>query len=136
MINFSRILTAEPRDFAVPIPPNMKPVDASHVTLLSRELSRAGRDKLESMDLSCLPPFPALTWGPAYLADNGKKCSLVRDAREQEEVAHWVALAVHRLGLGPEDVRLDPSRVYHVSVANMTGSPFDSVADPWNHRVG
>lgn len=135
MVNFNRILTATPKDFAVPIPPALKPVDRPHVTLLYKELSQAGRDKLKHADLSCLPPFPPLTWGPAYLADDGKKRSLVRDAQEQDEIQLWVALAAHQLGLGAEDVLLDTNRVYHVSVANKTGSVFDSVPDPWNWRV-
>jgi hypothetical protein len=131
MVKFTGILVASVPLPACEIPAGFLPVEEPHITLLSSELGKDVRKILKGKDLSILPPFPAVTFGPAYSADNGTKASLVCDCVEQAEIRAWVESAIATLGI---PVTLDPSRVYHVSVANRTGSKFDSVPDPWNHR--
>lgn len=131
MIKFTGILVASVPLPAVEIPAGYLPVDQPHITLLSSELGKDVRKAMKGMDLACLPPFPSVTFGPAYSADNGTKASIVCDCNEQAEIRAWVESAVAALGIA---VTLNPERVYHVSVANRTGSQFDSVPDPWNHR--
>ncbi|MFA6270670.1 MAG: hypothetical protein WC657_05705 [Candidatus Paceibacterota bacterium] len=133
-VAFTGILVAEVTE-VIPanIPEGYVRVDHTHITLLSSELSKAVRAYLKSnWGASSLPAFPNVTFGETYLADNGKKASLVATCNEQAEIRAWVQQVVAILGL---DVQVDPSRVYHVSIANRTGSQFDSVPDPWNHRV-
>ena len=119
---------------AIPAPFIAIPEKERHITLLSSELSPAVRKELKaSWGSNTLPPFPEVTYGYGpYIADNGNKCSIACDVMEQDAIRAWVIEVVKILGL---DITIDPSRVYHVSVANLTGSPFASVPDPWNHRV-
>lgn len=131
MVKFTGILVASVPLPAVEIPAGFLPVDQPHITLLSSELGKDVRKALKGRDLSALPDFPAVTWGAPYSADNGIKASLVCDCVEQSQIRAWVESAVAALGIA---VVVDPARVYHVSVANRTGSQFDSVPDPWNHR--
>ena len=131
MVKFTGILVASVPLPSCEIPAGFLPVDQPHITLLSSELGKDVRKALKGRDLSALPAFPAVTFGPAYSADNGTKASLVCDVIEQGAVRAWVESAVAALGIA---VVVDPSRVYHVSVANRTGSQFDGVPDPWNHR--
>lgn len=115
------------------IPDGMVRVDQIHVTILSSELDKDTRKILKGKDLSILSPMPTVTFGAPYVASNSDtgKQSLVCDCNEQAEIRAWVESAVAALGIA---VTLNPERVYHVSVANRTGSQFDSVPDPWNHR--
>ena len=131
MIKFVGILVAEPIGFKCPIPEGFFYIDHPHITLLSWELSKENKQKLRDTDLSILDEFPSITWNKPYLADNGKKISIVRDAIEQQAIKAWVWKAIADLKL---DCYVDNSRIYHVSVANKTGSQYDSVPDPWNHR--
>ena len=120
----------------IEIPAGMVPVDQRHVTLLSSEIGKDARKALKEANLVALQeamPFPTVTFSsPAYVADNGKKRSLVVDCDQQAEIRQWVVAAMAKLGI---EYTLNPDRVYHLSVANLTGSQFDSVPDPWNCRV-
>ena len=132
MVKFTGILIASVSLPSCEIPAGFLPVDQPHITLLSSsELGKDVRKAMKGMDLACLPSFPSVTFGPAYSADNGTKASVVCDCVEQDAIRTWVESAVAALGIA---VTLNPERVYHVSVANRTGSQFDSVPDPWNHR--
>lgn len=133
-VEFKNILVAEVTQApSAELPEGFVRVDHTHITLLSSELSKPVRAYLKSnWGSSSLPEFPSVTFGESYLADNGKKASVVADCNEQEAIREWVSEVVSILGL---DVTVDPSRVYHVSIANRTGSQYDSVPDPWNHRI-
>ena len=114
------------------VPEGYIAVFCPHITLLSHELSKSVRAELKATwGSNTLPDFPEVTHGEPYFASNGAKESWVVDCIEQDAIRAWVTEVITLLGL---DVTIDPSRVYHLSVANRTGSPYDSVPDPWNHR--
>jgi len=125
----------------VPVPEGMALIEALHITLLSSSIKphRKAFKKAFKAVRDSLPPFPGVTFGEPYIADNGEKRSMVCDVIEQARVHEWVTECVLRCADVDEtiaDVEPESDRVYHVSVANTTGSRFDSVADPWNHRKG
>ena len=134
---FQGILVAkgvDPSAFAGMVPEGMQPVTALHMTLLSSELDKDARKQVKkAFNPATLPPFPSVTFGQPYEADNGAKRSMVVDANEQNAIRTWCKLACAVMGL-PEGT-VNEARVYHVSIANPTGSQFDSVPDPWNHKV-
>lgn len=132
-VKFTGILVAvDFHVFEIDIPEPFKAVDHIHITLLSSELSPGARKALKGKDLSKLPPFPKVTFGTTHIADNGKKISIYADCMQQDAIRAWVEQAIAILGI---DAKVDPARVYHVSIANLTGSQYDSVPDPWNHCV-
>lgn len=132
MVKFTGILIASVPMPAIAVPDGYVMVDVPHITLLSNEIGKDVRRAIKGMDLACLPAFPNVTFGMPYLADNGTKASVVCDVNEQDEVRAWVESAITALGV---TVTMNPERVYHISVANRTGSRYDSVPDPWNCRV-
>lgn len=132
MVRFSNILVADPPACNVTIPEGLIAVDHPHITLLSNELSREVRATMRGRDLASLPAFPEVTFGEPYIAETAERRTLVCDCIEQDAIRAWVESAVAALGI---PVVVDPSRVYHISVANTTGSQFNSIPDPWNHRA-
>lgn len=130
MIAFTGILVAQVALPVVEVPAGYLPVDHPHITLLAG-VELGDRKAWKTADLSLLPVFPSLTFGPTYFASNGTKESVVADVVEQDIIREWLVQAVAILGI---PAVLNPSRVYHISVANRTGSQYDSVPDPWNHR--
>jgi len=133
---FRGILVAKGIDastFSGMIPEGMKPVDVLHMTLLSSELDKEARKHVKGVfNPDILPPFPSVTYGEPYEANNGTKHSVAVNANEQNAIRTWCKLACAIMGLPEETV--NEARVYHVSIANLTGSQFDSVPDPWNHK--
>ena len=135
MVDFSGILFATVElPSGVAIPEGYKQVTSLHITLLSSELPKAVRKELKGIwGMSSLPEFPSITFeSKPFFANNGKKESLVLNCNEQDEIRAWLVEVIAILGLS---VTVNPERVFHLSVANRTGSKFDSVPDPWNHRV-
>ena len=94
-----------------------------HVTLLHQSISKLFRKQLENLDM---PPPP-----PIQLEDKvferyapGKKSWAVKLVN-QEEMRNYVS---HILELvGSNNLNPEPERRFHVSLANLTGSPWDSV---------
>lgn len=115
----------------IKIPEGFVSVDHLHITLLSSELSKEARKDLKGKDLSSIPSFPSVSFLEPYVAHNGVKGSIVVDCVEQSAIKEWVEGIVEQLGI---DCKINPERVYHLSIANFTGSQFDSVPDPWNHK--
>ena len=129
MIAFTGILMAQVALPVIDVPTGYLPVDHLHITLLAG-LELGNRKAWKTADLSLLPAFPSLTFGPTYFASNGTKESVVCDCNEQTAIREWLVQAVAILGI---PAVLNPERVFHISIANRTGSQYDSVPDPWNH---
>jgi hypothetical protein len=134
MIEFAGILKAIMPSPSIAIPQGFVRVSEPHITLMARELSKPVKAELKATwGSNTLPEFPTVTYGQPYYSSNGVKQSIVVDCVEQSEIRVWLQDVIRILML---DVTLDPTRVYHLSVANRTGSPYDSVPDPWNHPGG
>ena len=135
-VKFSGILQAEVdiRDLPEIAPPLFVYLDEKdlHITLLSSEIKECRKEfkKVWKERGKSLPPFPRVTYGEPYIADNGEKRSFVIDLspKSQSDVAKWLAQALETLGIG--SMVNHQGRVYHVSLANLTGSKFDHGSEP------
>ena len=94
-----------------------------HVTLLHQSILAPFRQKIKTMDL---PPTPQIilddeVWERESL---GKKSWAVR-LQNQGEMREYVSTIMKLLG--SPNTNPEPERVFHVSLANLTGNPRDSV---------
>lgn len=108
-----------------------------HITLLTmKELEPFGSEfrKTWKEYKKIMPPFPEVSFKKdPYISNDGQKCSWVLDLDRwsQFKVWNWLYKVLSIMGL---EKKVQPSnRVFHVSLANRTGSKNDSVPDPWRH---
>lgn len=94
-----------------------------HVTLIHQSILNAFKDQMKSADLP-EPPEIILDDEVFVRTSPGKKSWAVR-LQNQEEMKRYVE-EVMRL-LGSNNTNPEPERVFHVSLANLTGNPHDSV---------
>jgi len=94
-----------------------------HVTLVHQSILKPFEDKLKSLDF---PPAPALSLDDqVFLRQSpGKKSWAVRLAN-QDEMRDYVKYIMELLG--SQNTNPEPERVFHISLANLTGNPKDSV---------
>jgi len=114
------------RDQVVADHPEMKPLadDALHVSLVNQRLMTP--ELVEKVGEASIP-FE-LTLKEPQRAVEGDKESWYAEVNEQAELDQYVS---ELLGTNP-----DPDRVYHVSLANKTGNPRQSVAYPKQYHPG
>lgn len=102
--------------------PDLKPLpqDKLHITMLHQKLAKP----LAKLNM---PPLQTeLSFNPEniYAVEREGKKSLFVLVNEQD------ALKAYMNNLGPSlgiELQIEPNRVYHVSLANLTGNPMDSV---------
>lgn len=109
-----------------------------HITLLTMtELRPFGAEfrKAWKEHADKIPPFPEVAFEKLpYIAKSKEKSSWVLDLDRwsQLKVWYWLYKVLSLMGL---ERNVQPSkRIFHVSLANRTGSKYDSVPDPWNYR--
>ena len=97
--------------------------DDLHVTLAHQSIMKPFREQLAEINLPSPPPI--------ILEDNiwqreslGKKSWAVRISN-QNDFRQYVAEVMKLLGSKNENP--EPERVFHISLANLTGNPYDSV---------
>jgi len=105
------------------------PEDKWHVTLIHQSILKPYRKQLKSMQKAGeLPPAPEAVIdedrGVVMRSDekNGRK-SWVVYLKNQEEMQEYVNQLMQQLGGQPNPEK----REFHISLANLTGNPFDSV---------
>jgi hypothetical protein len=94
-----------------------------HVTLLHQSILKPFKEKLKQLEL---PDAPAIILGDEVWerSSMGKKSWAVR-LQNQDEMKDYVQ---HIMELfGSQNNNPEPERVFHVSLANLTGNPKDSV---------
>tara|TARA_R100000353_G_scaffold154599_1_gene113327 strand:+ start:596 stop:1045 length:450 start_codon:yes stop_codon:yes gene_type:complete len=94
-----------------------------HVTLIHQSVLKPFRKEIKKLDL---PEPPSITleddvWERESL---GKKSWAVR-VSNQDELRDYVKNIMEILG--SQNINPEPERVFHVSLANLTGNPHDSV---------
>jgi hypothetical protein len=105
------------------LPPEAKPLadDKMHITLMHQSFAN---------DLphdAKFPEHPAILLGEKiFMIKRDKRTSWIVLLAIQGEWRRYVKKVCYENGLSPDP---EPYRVYHVSIANLTGSPFDSVGD-------
>ena len=112
---------------AVPLP-----ADRFHVTLIHQSILKPYRKQLKQLSKAgMLPPPPSVIIDPRIDHRIGiapgpemERQSWVVWVKNQGELANYVNEVMELVG-GP--INPEPGRVYHISLANLTGSPGDSV---------
>jgi hypothetical protein len=102
--------------------PDLKPLpqDKLHITMLHQKLAKP-------LAKVTLPPLDAaLTFDPkeVYLVEREGKKSVFVVVNEKETLKLYMANLGPSLGI---ELVTEPKRVFHVSLANLTGNPMDSV---------
>jgi len=97
--------------------------DDLHVTLIHQSLLQPFKENLKQLELPAAPPINLddEVWERSSM---GKKSWAVR-LRNQNDMREYVREIMDLLGSG--NTNPEPERVFHVSVANLTGNPKDSV---------
>lgn len=100
------------------------PADKLHITLLNQSILKPYAKEIKGKSI---PQYGgSLTYIDIYSVvreDEGKHSVFVV-LEEQSELADYVSEVLSSLGVSAEP---ESSRVYHISLGNKTGSPFDSV---------
>jgi len=99
--------------------PEMKPLpeDKLHVTLLHQQLAKP-------LKKVAVPPMQTeITFDPSkvYMIEREGKKSVFAVVNEQDAIKEYMN-SIAQMG-----VQIEPSRTYHVTVANLTGNVADSV---------
>ena len=98
------------------------PEEKWHVTLIHQSILKPFKKELKSMEF---PPAPAARLIPEVEErSDGEKRSWVVWLENQEEMQAYVNQLMEQLGGQPDP---EPERRFHVSLANLTGQPGDSV---------
>ena len=94
-----------------------------HVTLIHQSILKPFRNQIKNMELPSPPPviLEDDVWNRESM---GKKSWAVR-LKNQEEMREYVKNIMGLLG--SQNTNPEPERVFHVSLANLTGNPHDSV---------
>jgi hypothetical protein len=94
-----------------------------HVTLIHQSVLKPFRKEIKSIDLPTAPPI-ILDNEVFERTSPGKKSWAVR-LQNQDEMREYVNEVMELLG--SDNTNPEPERVFHVSLANLTGEPRDSV---------
>ena len=94
-----------------------------HVTLVHQSILSSFKDKLGKMDFLKPPPIELEdeVW---ERSSPGKKSWAIR-VKNQDDMRNYVKQVMK--SLGSQNLKPEPERVFHVSIANLTGQPKDSV---------
>ena len=130
-VKFSGILKAMPvevmdklQELAKGLPEEavLLPEDKWHITLIHQSILKPFREELKLMEF---PDAPAAKLIPEVEErSDGEKRSWVVWLENQEEMRAYVNQLMEQLGGQPDP---EPERRFHVSLANLTGKPGDSV---------
>ena len=94
-----------------------------HVTLIHQNILKPLKDKIKTMNL---PDPPTIELEPrVFQRKSPGKESWAARILNQDEMKNYVA-EVMKL-LGSQNTNPEPERVFHLSIANLTGNPHDSV---------
>ncbi len=94
-----------------------------HVTLVHQSILSNFKDKLGKMDFLEPPPIELEdeVW---ERSSPGKKSWAIR-VKNQDDMRNYVRQVMK--SLGSQNLNPEPERVFHISIANLTGQPKDSV---------
>ena len=94
-----------------------------HLTLIHQSILKPFRKQLKNIELPDIPPI-ILDDEVFERSSPGKKSWAVRIVN-QEDLREYVAGVMSLLG--SSNTNPEPERVFHISLANLTGNPHDSV---------
>jgi len=99
------------------------PAKALHVTLIHQSILKPFRKQIKNMEFPKPPPI-ILEDDVWEREDMGKKSWAVR-LKNQDEWRDYVRRVMELLG--SQNTNPEPERIFHISLANLTGNPQDSV---------
>ena len=112
------------------LPPEAVPLgdDRLHITLAHQSVLKPFRKQLKALAKADeLPPAPLVIlgneWEERVDEESGRK-SWVAWAENQDELRNYVNQVMELVGGSPDP---EPDRRFHISLANLTGNPGDSV---------
>jgi hypothetical protein len=94
-----------------------------HVTLIHQSVLKPFRKQIKSLELP--PPPEVYLDNEIWIRETPEKKSWAVRVINQDEMRNYVS-EVMRL-LGSQNTNPEPERVFHVSLANLTGNPHHSV---------
>lgn len=100
------------------------PKDKLHITLLNQLILKPYAKEIKGRQI---PQYKgSLTYRDIYsvIREDEGKHSVFVVLEEQSDLRSYVSDIISSLGIGIEP---EPNRVYHISLGNKTGSPFDSI---------
>ena len=101
------------------------PEEAIHVTAIHQSFMKPFRKQLKNMELPPAPEPVLDTKNHIIVKESGDKKSWVVNLENQDEMRNYVKQVMELLG--GDNLNPEPGRVFHVSLANLTGNPHDSV---------
>lgn len=103
------------------------PEDKWHVTLIHQSVLKPYRKELKAMGTDQFPEPPAVIISPKVEErvdeELGRKSWIVR-LENQDDMKQYVNQVMKLLKAPPDP---EPDRIFHISLANLTGNPGDSV---------
>jgi hypothetical protein len=102
--------------------PDLKPLptDKLHVTMLHQKLAKP----LSKVSVPVLDASLSFDVDQVYSVEREGKRSVFVIANEQAAIKDYMNNLGKNLGI---ELQIEPSRLYHVTLANLTGNPADSV---------
>ena len=101
------------------------PEKAIHVTAVHQDYMKPYRKKLKNIELPQAPD-PIIDFEKGIeIKKSGNKKSWAVPLKNQQEMREYVKNIMEMLG--NPDTNPEPERVFHISLANLTGNPHDSV---------
>ncbi len=101
------------------------PEEKWHVTLIHQSILKPFRKELKSMELPPAPPVQIIPEVEERPPEGDKRSWVVwLDDKSQKEMKAYVNQLMEALGGQPDP---EPERRFHISLANLTGQPGDSV---------
>ena len=117
--------TADVLDMQSVLPDNAVLLDEKdlHVTLVHQSILKPFRKQIK--DMTFPPPPPIVLEDDIWERQSLDKKSWAVRLVNQEEMREYVKNIMEMLG--SQNTNPEPERVFHVSLANLTGNPHDSV---------
>ena len=124
-LNLSRIVKSELEAMQIMLPEEATHISKEdlHVTLVHQSILKPFEDKIKEIELPTPPPV-ILEDDVWERTSPGKKSWAVR-LSNQKEMKEYVSQVMDLLG--SQNNNPEPERIFHVSIANLTGNPRDSV---------
>ena len=94
-----------------------------HVTLIHQSVLKPFHSQIENLNLPGPPPLQI--YDKVFVRKSPGKKSWVLKVQNQEEFRTYVRKIMKMLGSSNEDP--EPERMFHITLANLTGNPHDSV---------
>lgn len=99
--------------------------DALHVTAVHQSFMKPFKKELKTLDLPDAPDPIISNDVEIETKEGGGKKSWAIKIENQEEMRNYVKQIMELLG--SDNLDPEPERVFHISLANLTGNPHDSV---------